>query len=101
MFIVKLKMKKPCKRKKLNSDVNASASQIELKTASADFRFPTTNQTRHCLIHYIEFHRYIPSKGEESNKYEKFVKYYRSLCLDEWIERWNEQRENGTFSGPL
>ncbi|MBA0703566.1 hypothetical protein Golax_015882, partial [Gossypium laxum] len=38
-------------------------SQIELKTAPADFRFPTTNQTRHCFGRYIEFHRYIGCKG--------------------------------------
>ncbi|XP_052485478.1 uncharacterized protein LOC105780564 isoform X1 [Gossypium raimondii] len=25
------------------------ADEIELKTAPADFRFPTTNQTRHCF----------------------------------------------------
>jgi cytochrome c oxidase subunit 6b len=33
--------------------------QIELKTAPADFRFPTTNQTRHCFARYIEYHRYV------------------------------------------
>ena len=33
--------------------------QIELKTAPADFRFPTTNQTRHCFTRYIEFHRFF------------------------------------------
>lgn len=32
-------------------------TQIELKTAPADFRFPTTNQTRHCFTRYIEYHR--------------------------------------------
>ncbi|XP_057787787.1 uncharacterized protein LOC131005019 isoform X2 [Salvia miltiorrhiza] len=31
-------------------------AEIELKTAPADFRFPTTNQTRHCFTRYIEFH---------------------------------------------
>ncbi|MQM05027.1 hypothetical protein Taro_037830 [Colocasia esculenta] len=31
--------------------------EIELKTAPADFRFPTTNQTRHCFTRYIEYHR--------------------------------------------
>ncbi|KAL4346068.1 hypothetical protein AHAS_Ahas11G0341400 [Arachis hypogaea] len=31
---------------------------IELKTAPADFRFPTTNQTRHCFTRYVEFHRW-------------------------------------------
>ncbi|KAI5017170.1 hypothetical protein ZWY2020_037548 [Hordeum vulgare] len=30
---------------------------IEIKTTAADFRFPTTNQTRHCFTRYVEFHR--------------------------------------------
>ncbi|KAH1107713.1 hypothetical protein J1N35_011481, partial [Gossypium stocksii] len=77
------------------------ADAIELKTAPADFRFPTTNQTRHCFTRYIEFHRCLAAKGEESNQCEKFAKYYRSLCPGEWIDKWNEQRENGTFPGPL
>ncbi|CAM9001079.1 unnamed protein product [Rhodiola kirilowii] len=75
--------------------------EIELKTAPADFRFPTTNQTRHCFTRYIEFHRCLAAKGEESGECEKFAKYYRSLCPGEWVEKWNEQRENGTFPGPL
>ncbi|CAA6670275.1 unnamed protein product [Spirodela intermedia] len=72
-------------------------AEIEIKTAPADFRFPTTNQTRHCFTRYIEYH----SKGEESTECEKFARYYRSLCPGEWIEKWNEQRENGNFPGPL
>ncbi|BAT76655.1 hypothetical protein VIGAN_01469300 [Vigna angularis var. angularis] len=74
---------------------------IELKTAPADFRFPTTNQTRHCFTRYIEFHRCLAAKGDNSGECEKFAKYYRSLCPGEWVERWNEQRGNGTFPGPL
>ncbi|KAJ0091530.1 hypothetical protein Patl1_14433 [Pistacia atlantica] len=58
---------------------------IELKTAPADFRFPTTNQTRHCFTRYIEFHRCLAAKGEESNECERFAKYYRSLCPGEWM----------------
>jgi cytochrome c oxidase subunit 6b len=30
---------------------------IELRTAPSDFRFPTTNQTRHCYVRYLEYHR--------------------------------------------
>lgn len=29
----------------------------QLETAPADFRFPTTNQTRHCFTRYVEYHR--------------------------------------------
>uniref|UniRef100_A0A0E0CGV6 Uncharacterized protein n=1 Tax=Oryza meridionalis TaxID=40149 RepID=A0A0E0CGV6_9ORYZ len=76
-------------------------AEIEIKTAPADFRFPTTNQTRHCFTRYIEYHRCVNAKGEATADCEKFAKYYRSLCPAEWVEKWNEQRENGTFAGPL
>ncbi|XP_009144153.1 cytochrome c oxidase subunit 6b-2 [Brassica rapa] len=75
--------------------------EIELKTAPADFRFPTTNQTRHCFTRYIEFHRCTTAKGENSSDCERFAKYYRALCPGEWVDKWNEQRETGTFPGPL
>ncbi|XP_072977923.1 cytochrome c oxidase subunit 6b-1-like [Typha angustifolia] len=74
---------------------------IKIETAPADFRFPTTNQTRHCFTRYIEYHRCIAAKGEDASDCDKFAKYYRSLCPSEWVERWNEQRENGSFPGPL
>lgn len=30
---------------------------------------------------------------------EKYRKAYRSLCPGEWVAKWNEQRENGTWPG--
>ncbi|KAG8063167.1 hypothetical protein GUJ93_ZPchr0003g17853 [Zizania palustris] len=75
--------------------------EIKIETAPADFRFPTTNQTRHCFTRYVEYHRCVAAKGEDAPECDKFVKYYRALCPGEWVERWNEQRENGTFPGPL
>ncbi|KAI3524258.1 hypothetical protein L1887_02911 [Cichorium endivia] len=75
--------------------------EIELKTAPGDYRFPTTNQSRHCFTRYIEFHRCVAAKGDGATECEKFAKYYRSLCPAEWVDRWNEQRENGVFPGPL
>ncbi|KAK9073796.1 hypothetical protein SSX86_006390 [Deinandra increscens subsp. villosa] len=76
--------------------------EIKLETAPGDYRFPTTNQSRHCFTRYVEYHRCVAAKGEEdASECDKFAKYYRSLCPGEWIDRWNEQRENGTFPGPL
>ncbi|CAK9162716.1 unnamed protein product [Ilex paraguariensis] len=77
------------------------STEIKLETAPADFRFPTTNQTRHCFTRYVEYHRCVVAKGEGAPECDKFAKYYRSLCPGEWIDRWNEQRENGSFPGPL
>ncbi|KAF8389299.1 hypothetical protein HHK36_025992 [Tetracentron sinense] len=65
--------------------VGSAMAEIELKTAPADFRFPTTNQSRHCFTRYIEFHRCLTAKGEESGECHKFAKYYRSLCPGEWV----------------
>ncbi|XP_076912005.1 uncharacterized protein LOC143570159 [Bidens hawaiensis] len=76
--------------------------EIKLETAPGDYRFPTTNQSRHCFTRYVEYHRCVAAKGEEdASECDKFAKYYRALCPGEWIDRWNEQRENGTFPGPL
>ncbi|KAH0935687.1 hypothetical protein HID58_012804 [Brassica napus] len=91
-------------------DYSDNEIEIDLKTAPADFRFPTTNQTRHCFTRYIEFHRWnsyssfnmcTTAKGEDSVDCERFAKYYRALCPGEWVDKWNEQRETGTFPGPL
>ncbi|KAE8715406.1 Cytochrome c oxidase subunit 6b-1 [Hibiscus syriacus] len=84
-----------------NSGDAEATPEIKLETAPADFRFPTTNQTRHCFTRYIEYHRCVAAKGEGAPDCDKFAKYYRALCPGEWIDRWNEQRENGTFPGPL
>ncbi|XVE60523.1 hypothetical protein DITRI_Ditri05aG0135800 [Diplodiscus trichospermus] len=84
-----------------NSGDAEETPEIKLETAPADFRFPTTNQTRHCFTRYIEYHRCVAAKGEDAPECDKFAKYYRALCPGEWIDRWNEQRENGTFPGPL
>lgn len=84
-----------------DEEATEDAPHIKLETAPADFRFPTTNQTRHCFTRYIEYHRCVAAKGEDASECQKFAKYYRSLCPGEWIDRWNEQRENGAFPGPL
>ncbi|PPD80402.1 hypothetical protein GOBAR_DD22676 [Gossypium barbadense] len=88
-------------RTKESSGDAEETPEIKLETAPADFRFPTTNQTRHCFTRYIEYHRCVAAKGEDASECDKFAKYYRALCPGEWIDRWNEQRENGTFPGPL
>ncbi|CAN0877314.1 Cytochrome c oxidase subunit 6b-1 [Linum grandiflorum] len=91
----------PAQENSGNEEAAEEAPEIKLETAPADYRFPTTNQTRHCFTRYIEYHRCVAAKGEDAQECDKYAKYYRSLCPSEWVERWNEQRENGTFPGPL
>ncbi|KAL8199731.1 hypothetical protein R6Q57_013299 [Mikania cordata] len=82
-------------------NVDDETPNVKLETAPGDYRFPTTNQSRHCFTRYVEYHRCVAAKGEGASECNKFAKYYRSLCPGEWVDRWNEQRENGTFPGPL
>ncbi|OEL27151.1 Cytochrome c oxidase subunit 6b-1 [Dichanthelium oligosanthes] len=63
--------------------------QVEIKTAPADFRFPTTNQTRHCFTRYVEYHRCVSAKGDDAGDCDKFAKYYRSLCPAEWVSAFS------------
>jgi len=71
----------------------------DVKTAPMDFRFPTTNQAKHCYTRYNEFHKCAAEKGEDAKECKKYARYYRSLCPGEWVDKWNEERENGTYTG--
>mmetsp|Transcript_4520 Transcript_4520/g.16520 ORF Transcript_4520/g.16520 Transcript_4520/m.16520 type:complete len:84 (-) Transcript_4520:112-363(-) len=39
--------------------------------------------------------------GEDAKECKKIKHHFISLCPVEWIEKWNDQREAGTFPGPL
>ncbi|KAG0583928.1 hypothetical protein M758_3G175800 [Ceratodon purpureus] len=71
----------------------------DIKTAPMDFRFPTTNQAKHCYTRYNEFHKCAAEKGEDAKECQKYARYYRSLCPGEWVDKWNEERESGTYAG--
>ena len=50
------------------------------------------------LVKYID-HEGKAQQGEDAEECEKYAKYYRSLCPTEWVEKWNEEREAGTWPG--
>eukprot|EP00287_Rhodomonas_sp_CCMP768_P010480 CAMPEP_0196717102 /NCGR_PEP_ID=MMETSP1091-20130531/512_1 /TAXON_ID=302021 /ORGANISM="Rhodomonas sp., Strain CCMP768" /LENGTH=94 /DNA_ID=CAMNT_0042057327 /DNA_START=39 /DNA_END=323 /DNA_ORIENTATION=- len=61
---------------------------------------PNQNQTKHCFAKYNEFFRCARVHGEEKAQCLKLKEAYFALCPLEWIEKWDEQREAGTFPGP-
>ena len=71
----------------------------QLKTAPYDPRFPTVNQARNCFTRYNEFHKCAKEKDAEDPVCKKFASSYRSVCPTDWVDKWNEARENGTWSG--
>ena len=74
-------------------------SPQQLKTAPFDPRFPTTNQAKNCFTRYNEFHKCAKEKGEDAEQCQAYARYYRSICPTEWVDKWNEQRENGNWAG--
>ncbi|CAE6515701.1 unnamed protein product [Rhizoctonia solani] len=50
---------------------------------------------------YIDYHKCIAAKGDDFAPCKQFYRAYRSLCPNDWVSRFDEQRENGTFPGSL
>ena len=72
---------------------------MQVKTTPFDPRFPQTNQAKHCYTRYNEFHKCQAENGEGAEECEPLAKFYRSICPTEWTEKWNEEREAGTWPG--
>ncbi|KAL4399049.1 Cytochrome c oxidase subunit 6B [Malassezia pachydermatis] len=50
---------------------------------------------------YVDYYRCVNSKGEDFEPCKQFFQTYHSLCPNEWIEKWDEQREGGNFPAKL
>ncbi|XP_045108461.1 cytochrome c oxidase subunit 6B2-like isoform X1 [Portunus trituberculatus] len=89
----------------------------QMETAPFDPRFPNQNQTkfpaagvvcgncelcgRYCYQSYVDFHRCQKLKGEEYEPCQYFKKVFRSVCPNAWVEKWDEQLENGSFPSKI
>ena len=84
----------------LTEDEAAALAVVQsVRTTSRDSRFPAQNQAPHCWGKYNEWLLCIKStKGDEDG-----CKHMRqralSICPSIWSEKWDEEREEGTFAG--
>lgn len=73
---------------------------IELHTAPPDPRFTNPNQARRCFVSYCEYHKCIKEEGRvDADRCRSYKQAYHSICPMEWIELWNELREEGRWFG--
>ena len=89
----------PGKAEEEEEEEEAPPPEVKIESAPFDVRFPGTNQARHCYTRYNEYHKCVSENGEDDERCSLFQKAYRSICPGEWVERWNEQRDNGTWPG--
>merc|ERR1711934_79527 len=79
--------------------VMASLSADNVATPDHDPHFPNTNQTKRCWVNYVKFHKCRIAKGADDEECRGFHQAFRSMCPNEWVEAWDEQRSNKIFPG--
>ncbi|KAG9296190.1 hypothetical protein G9A89_014782 [Geosiphon pyriformis] len=79
------------------SETEGEQQTLVLKTVGFDARFPNTNQTKHCWQNYIDYYKCINARGEDFPPCKQFFSAFHSLCPNDYIEKWDNQREMGTF----
>ncbi|KAE8885119.1 hypothetical protein PF005_g16364 [Phytophthora fragariae] len=75
------------------------AGEAKLKTTPLDPRFPNTNQAQHCWTRYNEYVLCLKNNDGDEDTCKKYFQHASSICPNSWTDRWNEQREEGTFQG--
>mmetsp|Transcript_31512 Transcript_31512/g.73754 ORF Transcript_31512/g.73754 Transcript_31512/m.73754 type:complete len:99 (+) Transcript_31512:237-533(+) len=88
-------------RKLEKNEITQAQAKKLLKTPPNDPRYPECNQAKNCYTKYNEFFRCEKFLGHGAVKCFWLKQEYKSLCPSEWVERWDEQRAEGVFPGPL
>ena len=73
-----------------------------IKTVRApprDVRFTNTNQAPHCWSAYNEWVMCLKETGNDEQKCMKMRQIAVSTCPYIWYEKWDEERDEGTFPG--
>ncbi|KAM9038599.1 cytochrome c oxidase subunit 6B2 [Sarcophilus harrisii] len=76
----------------------------EPSTPPFDPRFPNQNQTRNCYQNFVDFHRCtrnMKRRGKDVAPCDYYRKVFHSLCPLSWVQRWNDQIQEGTFPGKI
>lgn len=69
----------------------------KLQTFGNDPRYPNQNQTHRCFTSYVDYYRCVAAKGEDFAPCKEFFRTFSSLCPVSWVEKWDGQRDDGTF----
>merc|ERR1712137_83538 len=72
-----------------------------LNTAPKDKRVPQSNQVKACYMYYNSYHQCKYDFSEDEPQCAKLKHWSMAMCPYEWVEKWDAQREAGTYAGPV
>ncbi|CAN0051904.1 unnamed protein product [Discosporangium mesarthrocarpum] len=65
-----------------------------------DSRFPLYNQASHCwCVRYNEWALCLKNNDGDEDTCKPQRQLAMSICPNEWTEKWDEEREEGNFTG--
>mmetsp|Transcript_22218 Transcript_22218/g.31921 ORF Transcript_22218/g.31921 Transcript_22218/m.31921 type:complete len:88 (+) Transcript_22218:46-309(+) len=71
-----------------------------LRTTPFDKKhYPATNQTHYCWQKYNEYVLCLKKSSGDEDHCKTAKQLALSICPDEWVQTWQEQREKGIFLG--
>eukprot|EP00568_Trieres_chinensis_P001696 CAMPEP_0183302296 /NCGR_PEP_ID=MMETSP0160_2-20130417/8130_1 /TAXON_ID=2839 ORGANISM="Odontella Sinensis, Strain Grunow 1884" /NCGR_SAMPLE_ID=MMETSP0160_2 /ASSEMBLY_ACC=CAM_ASM_000250 /LENGTH=106 /DNA_ID=CAMNT_0025465047 /DNA_START=107 /DNA_END=427 /DNA_ORIENTATION=+ len=84
----------------LTPDQTAALDVVKsVRTTPRDPRFPSQNQANHCWNRYNEWLLCLKSTGGDEDGCKNMRQMAVSICPTIWTEKWDEEREEGTFPG--
>uniref|UniRef100_A0A7S0GB85 Uncharacterized protein n=1 Tax=Proboscia inermis TaxID=420281 RepID=A0A7S0GB85_9STRA len=79
--------------------IMAMITNMKVKTTPRQHNFPSQNQAAHCWNRYNEWVVCMKTTEGDRGKCAGSRQLAGSICPDEWQEKWDEEREEGTFPG--
>mmetsp|Transcript_4595 Transcript_4595/g.7148 ORF Transcript_4595/g.7148 Transcript_4595/m.7148 type:complete len:107 (-) Transcript_4595:155-475(-) len=71
----------------------------QVRTTPRDARFPAFNQAGHCWNRYNEWLVCLKQTGKDEDSCKPMRQLATSVCPSIWYDKWDEEREEGTFPG--
>ncbi|XP_019870363.1 uncharacterized protein LOC109598901 [Aethina tumida] len=72
-----------------------------VKTVAPDARYHNCNVTNWCYASFVDYQKCKILLGDVNPSCDEFKKIFQSICPNAWIQKWEEQIDNGTFAAPL
>ena len=75
----------------------AQGLPFHFSTVPQDPRFPGVNQAANCWQNYVDFHKCtrLFANNPNDKRCQAFKRAYMTMCPGAWIERWDDNLEQG------